>query len=361
MQPYLFILGRDIELSLAEITAYFGARNVPFLVEEQERDIVKVTLPPLAWKKVIKELGGTVRIARILQEDEPLYPGRKNKIHYAFTRYGPSAITQKDVVRRLKEERVKAFLKKPKRGKRLMPSDVTRHRLVEEGLELLAWKTFLARTVAVFDPKEHEQRDQDRPVKDYRKVISIRLAKILINLSHATTEVLDPFCGYGTILQEGLLKGLDAVGIDIDQEMVEASCTNLRWLEKKYAIKRSWKVCKGNSQQLHHFVPKAEALASEPYLGPFLKQLPSRPQAEQILQELTALYDTFLGEARQVVRRKIAVVVPAFETKGHDVLRMDVLQIAQRKGLRPWAWGGPMPIPYDVGRIRREIWVLEAP
>ena len=94
---------------------------------------------------------------------------------------------------------------------------------------------------SISNPKDYKNRDENRPKFDEKKVVSIRLAKILINLSQARYEVLDPFCGCGTILQEGLLKKLDVIGIDKDISDVRA---NLNWLREKFHTKNNFKVIK---------------------------------------------------------------------------------------------------------------------
>lgn len=54
-----------------------------------------------------------------------------------------------------------------------------------------------------------------------------RLARALVNISGATSEVLDPFCGTGGILIEAGLMGLAPYGIDIEEKMVEGCRRNL--------------------------------------------------------------------------------------------------------------------------------------
>ncbi|MCG2719179.1 MAG: site-specific DNA-methyltransferase, partial [Nanoarchaeota archaeon] len=88
------------------------------------------------------------------------------------------------------------------------------------------------------------KRDLTRPKQRPKHMISIRLARILINLSGAVEDsvLLDPFCGYGILLQEAMLMGLNVFGIDRSYECVNASEINIRWLKKKYNVKKDLKL-----------------------------------------------------------------------------------------------------------------------
>ncbi|MGI0091957.1 MAG: hypothetical protein ACREBS_09625, partial [Nitrososphaerales archaeon] len=64
-------------------------------------------------------------------------------------------------------------------------------------------------SVAASDVPGFESRDFTRSYQDPTITISPRLARILVNLAmkSKTGTLLDPFCGLGTILQEGLVCG----------------------------------------------------------------------------------------------------------------------------------------------------------
>lgn len=64
------------------------------------------------------------------------------------------------------------------------------------------------RTSFVQDIESYTARDQARPMRDARVgMLPPKLAQIIINLALSNndiTEVLDPFCGTGVVLQEGI-------------------------------------------------------------------------------------------------------------------------------------------------------------
>jgi tRNA (guanine10-N2)-dimethyltransferase len=65
-----------------------------------------------------------------------------------------------------------------------------------------------------------------------------RLARAMVNLSGATREVLDPFCGAGGILIEAGLCGLKTTGFDIDAGMLERAHRNLNNFEIKSLLEK---------------------------------------------------------------------------------------------------------------------------
>lgn len=58
--------------------------------------------------------------------------------------------------------------------------------------------------------------------------IDPRIARAMINLASAKTEVLDPFCGAGGILEEAKLLDLNILGTDISWKMIKLARVNLK-------------------------------------------------------------------------------------------------------------------------------------
>ncbi len=365
MKEYLFILGRDPELSILELIAHLQKNNIKFHIKETSKTGAVLSLegnfnPKLA----IKQLGGIVKIGELLENLEGVYQGSKNKIKYAISVYEKVNINKAyDKIKRyFKEQNLKAFYKKPKRERALMPSEVIKQKLLEKGVEFIIYKEYLARTVAVFNPFEHEKRDEEMPCKDYIKTISIRLAKILINLSQSKNLLLDPFCGHGVILQEAILQGINVVGIDVDITSVESSKRNIAFIEKKYGTKAKHEVLQGDSRRLSRLVKDADGIATEPYMGPYLKRLPSIEQAQDTMARLEDLYRRVLEDAKKTVKGKIAIIVPRFQTKQRTEVTMNFSKMITELGYKTWQPTKQISIPviYPHGRLIREIWVLEA-
>ncbi len=364
MKDYVFILGRDYELSILEIIAYMQKNGFGFSIKNFSQHAAIITVDEgFKPQAAMKSFGGLVKIGVILKNLENVYEGSSNKISYAISFYGKNnkVFIEDNIKKAFKEQKLKAFYKKPKRESSLMPTEVLKKSLLEEGVEFLSYNNILAKTVAVSNPLEHEKRDEEMPCKDYLKTISIRLAKILINLSQAKKLLVDPFCGYGIILQEATLQGMDVIGIDLDVKSIEAAKKNLEYVEKKYETKTKYVIIRGDSRHLTKLVREADGLATEPYLGPYLKRTPSLEEAKKTITELEQLYKRVLEEAKKVVKGKIAIIIPRFQTLQHKEVIMDFEKITKELGYKVWQPLKEIKIPviYPHGRIIREIWVIE--
>jgi tRNA G10 N-methylase Trm11 len=364
MKDYMFVLGRDSGLTILELIAYFQKNNMAFSIKEISEQTMTLSVDEkFEPVTAMKSLGGTVKIGIIIENLDEIYQGKKNKIKYAISFYGKNdeERVEDQIKEFFKEQKLKAFYKKPKREKALMPNEVIKQKLLEGGIEFLACKNVLAKTVAVFNPFEHEKRDQEMPYKDYRKTISIRLAKILINLSQAKKLLLDPFCGHGVILQEATLQGLDVIGIDRDIKSVESAKKNIEHVEKKYGTKTKHAVIRGDSRHMTRLIREADGMATEPYLGPYLKRIPSLEEAKNTMAELEQLYKRVLEESKKIVKGKVAIIVPRFSTQQRKDVTMNFNQIITELGYKVWQplKQVKMPVVYPYGRLIREIWIIE--
>lgn len=357
MKNYFFVFGRDRELSLAELLSYFNVKKVKFKIEEDFGGVLIISLPALNCKKMIKELGGVVKIGEIISDFSGLYKGNKNKINYGISIYKNGKDVKKELKEHFKGEGLKAILKNPKREGILSPSEIIKNDI----LEVMIHRKYVAKTIAVFDPFEYEKRDLGRPRKDFIRMSSIRLSKILVNLSQTKGRLLDPFCGYGTILQEGMLNGLNVVGCDKDSKAVKDCEENLKWLKRNYDIKKNYKLFNCDVKDLSRYVKKVDGVATEPYLGPYLKTRPSYEKAKKNIGELTEIYSTLLRELNKILVKggRIAIIVPRFRTSDNKIVKMDFLELVRKAGFRVCGFEGvELPVIYLHKILEREIWVL---
>src|SRR3989344_5689034 len=232
MKDYVFILGRDFELSLLEIVSYLKARGVNFLLKEKNKQFAVFSLPVLDFAKMGNSLGGTIKIGEVITNFDNLYMGTENKVVYSLNIFTQDEAFISDVEYSLKayfkKEKIKAISRKNLERK---PS-----RSASMDIELILFSNQTAKVINVFNPKEYKQRDETRPHFDAAKVTSLRLAKILINLAQLkpSQTLLDPFCGTGSILQEGVLQGIYSIGVDFDKRTLDQAEKNLEWLGNKH-------------------------------------------------------------------------------------------------------------------------------
>ncbi len=378
MKDYLFVFGRDPELSLLEVLSYFKARNIENKVKRYDNYGMIVSLNNLDFNKIISDLGGTVKIGEVIyhgNKDEfeyelnkiNIYTGKSNKIKYSIGICGKTifdrGLIEEYFKRRFKEEGLKLIYKK---SLSLIPSKIIRSELIEYGLDILLYDNYIAKTIAIYNPLNYKERDLGKPEKDFLKSISIRLAKILINISQVKENqtLLDPFCGTGIILQEALIIGINVIGIDKEEKSVSMTKKNLEWLIKKYNIKNSYKLTKGDAQILSKFVNKVDVIVTEPYLGPYIRKLPDNKEANKILEELYLLYSRFLIESKKILKNegKIVIIFPRFRTISNKVFGLDKERLINKNGFKvseDFSVELPIVYSYKESRILREIYVIE--
>lgn len=364
---YLFEYGRDPQLARLEIVSYLETYQIPHRIIDEGKKVCIIDLEQLPTH-LIDALGGTIRIAEVLcnaqRIDEldyslsrlTLYTGTHNKLTYYVTDYDSRHGTYlldwlKD---HFKSIRLKAMLKKD-------PTPTKLHNN-KEALDFILFRTFVAKTVAVTNPRNLKERDIGRPNVDYMKVISIRLAKILVNLSRTRPgdTILDPFCGSGTILQEALLKGINAIGADQDAAAINQTQKNLAWLKKAYTIKATHTLHQTSATKLSTAIqPQSiDAVVTEPYLGPYLRHSLTIMEAKTITHDLIGLYTNVFRELARVLKKEkyVIFIVPLFTTRTGERVRIHLSAVI---GNTPFTVLHSIPYQPPKAKIGREIIILQ--
>jgi tRNA G10 N-methylase Trm11 len=232
---------------------------------------------------------------------------------------------------------------KDRKHPQLSHVEVLKKKLVENRAEALFCvgkeQTFIAVTTAVHNPFEFQKRDVDKPVQ--RRIFGIppRLARIMVNLAACTERkvMLDPFCGVGTILQEALLSKAKAIGVDINKWCVEAAERNLKWLKSEYSLDNAeYRVLQGDVNRLSQKIgwEQVDCIATEPDLGPALRQVPTTSYAQRIAEKLEPLYHDLLEESYKVLKEKgrLVLVAPYIKTRSGKPVTMEIEEKAVETG-----------------------------
>ena len=297
---YLFVLGRQSEISLAEIRAVFG--NAELVLPDVV--LVKSASPP-----DIDRLGGTRKIARIIYDNDGK-PAEflikkfselpQGKITLGVSHYGKaaSADSAKKTGMMIKKQLNRSVRILPNSAAEISDAASLGNKLGTgtNKLELLmayvGHRLIIAELIGVQDLNSYTLRDRGRPKRDARVgMLPPKLAQIMINLASpkpgdldkgylgGSTEgshpknvfdevkkfsgeevetgpkypsnepgfgltLLDPFCGTGVVLQEAALMGFNTYGTDIDPRMISYSKTNLDWLSRTFELSnfrtKSW-------------------------------------------------------------------------------------------------------------------------
>jgi tRNA G10 N-methylase Trm11 len=352
MEDYLFVLGRDKELSLLELICYFNRKNIKYKFIDKWNNFALFSLNDNKFD--INELGGTIKIAEIIFKGsnknelvpflEKLEIPNKNKIYYSVN----SDYIKSILSRIFKEQHIKAYYKSNASD----PSSSTRL-----DIELITFKDYIFKVIQVSNPKSYKKRDEIRPRFDEKKGISIRLAKMLVNLSESKKEIFDPFCGTGTILQEALLMNLDAYGLDID---ISEAKENLKWLNQNFSIKNNFKLFQGDAKYLSKFVKYVEVVVTEPYLGPYLKKNLRYEEIKKLIFNLQYLYKEVFSELNKITKR-IVIIFPVFLTRDKNRFSLDISLILDKTDFKIAKYFVKLPIKYKYKNsiLEREIWIFE--
>ena len=383
---HVLIPGKNWKLSLAELIMLLKSKGIEFEVNQISKEFFAFTAKEKAKTIVIDDLGGILKIGKInselathivskafLQKDKRaqaqinanitsgcIIP-RMLEASLGRILFGVSVYCAENSLRPVCK-RIQRFLgstikrklsvynrkssfigfSKERDRPQLTPVEVLKKDFVGKNAEILfcigTKHTVIATTTAVHNPFEFQKRDVDKPVQRRIFAIPPRLAKIMVNLASCSTSklLLDPFCGVGTILQEALLTGARVIGLDINPWCTKATTVNLKWIEKEYTLKDAeFTVVQGDACKLTKYIGKeVDCIASEPDLGPALRQNPTTPYAENIVKRLKPIYHNFLQEAYRVLKKggRLVLVTPYLRTRSGKPVTLPVDERAKEIG-----------------------------
>lgn len=320
MHETLFLLGREPELSVAELEAVapqWGATvravNAGAVVLIHERPLLE---------QCLDRLGGSIKQATVLERwplssnvvtiliehltvewIQQLFPSQ-GRIEFGMSVYGASNAERAAANRhglQLKKE-----LAASGRAVRLVSSHdpqlsavtVQRNGLLKNGKELVFVKTatevMVGLTTAVQNYQAYALRDYGRPAANPASgMLPPKLAQMMLNIAQVTPDdiLLDPFCGSGTILQEAAMLGVKTIhGSDHQPAAVKSAKENLRWLLREYpALRTTVEI------SLHDVREKTAAptvIVTEPDLGKPLHGHESKSFLQRQADTLSQLYLT---------------------------------------------------------------------
>lgn len=366
---YLFILGRNIELSLAEIRSYFERTGNKILNLETNLNCALVELKQEVESRAIDNFGGVISFGEVLAEGSiaeikakleniMLYMGEKNKINYLVWDYSSEDI-EEYLKYRFKTERLKATLKHLAANMELQSGkkvDVSTSKNIDEEFILFEGqgKNYFGKITQKSNYEEIEKRDMEKPIIRASLSISPRLAKIMINLSEIKRreKILDAFCGVGVILQEALLQGIQAVGIDKDGLAINGARENMAWFKfdpKDYTLI--------NNDSSNATIGDVDAMASEPDLGMVLKKVPTTNKAKETLRQFENLMINVINNLKRKIRGRIVFSSPLIRTINERKF-CDIDKILERTGYK-LVEGFPIDEFRGKQIVGRRIFVLE--
>ena len=351
---YLAVLGREPELSNAELESVIGSFGV----------VKKVALNLSLFESEevpdIHRLGGVLKIAQKLEEKPLEYLSKLDgKITIGISDYN-KGVSKKSVS--LEAMKLKKILVRHGKSVRVVMGDsavLSTATSLHNGLgaknpkkcEFIKFKNDWYLVVGVQDIDAYARRDRGRPARDAKVgMLPPKLAQILINLCGSLKPgavVLDPFCGTGVLLQEALLMGYFAYGTDISERMIEYSNRNLEHLflgprpagpspraagastraaALRNPSKQLFQVSVGDATSFRWQLP-IEAVACEGYLGKPMSKIPSEMELKEQKQECGSIVLGFLKNLAAQIKTNTPVVIaiPAWLRENGKYSRLEIL------------------------------------
>ncbi|MEK7537998.1 MAG: 50S ribosomal protein L11 methyltransferase [Patescibacteria group bacterium] len=363
MSETLFILGREPELSVAELEAMTTAWSAAVTVASTSVALVRHEggLPDRA----LDRLGGSVKQVTVLERwpittnlvttlieklsgdwVQKLFPDR-GRIEFGLSVYGASNSERAAVNRqglRLKKELVhsgRPVRYVTSREPQLSAVTVKKNGLLEKGKELVFVKTapevIVGLTAAVQDYEAYGRRDFGRPAANPKSgMVPPKLAQMMLNIAGVQPNdvLLDPWCGSGTILQEAALMGVKEIyGSDLEPKAVKSAQENIRWLFKEFPhLRADVEITMRDARQGSI---AADVIVTEPDLGKPLRGHEPQPWLHQQAKKLQIMYWQCFEQWKKKLRPRGRVVMiwPEFVVGGADVT-IDIEQAVRNLGFR---------------------------
>lgn len=348
---YYFILGKNPQLSKAELEAVLELLEIKFKIKDFKDNILILdTAKTLDIELLNQRLGGTVKIGQIIDQVDSLeqvsnkfcqlIKCQQGKLHFGFSLY---LLTDKvnlkkklqklkpvamEIKRKMREEKNLNSRWVVSKEPQLSSVIVKKNQLLKYGSEICLFfsdkNILVGQTLAVQQFEEFGARDYARPGRDdVSGMLPPKLARIMLNLAKIKSDstLLDPFCGSGTILQEAIILGYkDLVGFDSSTKAIKDTEANLEWLYEKYDLSvEDINIKQVNVRELDNHLDKesVDYIVTEPYLGPPLKGNESAEQINNNIAELEDLYTKAFEEFGKVLKYKgkVVIVIPEFKIK----------------------------------------------
>ncbi|MBT4210187.1 MAG: methyltransferase domain-containing protein [Candidatus Komeilibacteria bacterium] len=358
MNKYLFMLGQSSQLAQEELKAVLSSKKDQ--IELLSPDFVLANTDQIS-SDLINNLGGTIKIAKYIQSIDNLDTldanfwynileknlKSDNKNHFGFSLYNDSNKNYQTLTK--KALGLKKLLKEKKFKSRLVTSQesilssviVSKNKLIGNELLIIKHenKYILALTEAVQDFVAYGFRDMKRPHRDDKSgMLPPKVAQMMVNLAgnNKDKNILDPFCGSGTVLQEAALIGYENIyGSDISPKAVKETKENLKWLNENFDIKIKSKILESDIQNINKNINKnfIDLIVTEPFMGDarLIARQNKISDINKIKDELQELYRLAFAKFKKILSPDaiIVFIFPIFDVSGQDIYTLDKKIISQ--------------------------------
>lgn len=345
MSRYIAILGRQPDISLAELECLFGGDNL-------NRLSVGACSFESDEEPNIQDLGGSLKLGKeLFQLRSAAWHDLNTKVIRHYTKQFASSsakitigisvydwsIPPKDIQRLGLS--LKRSLKSQGVSLRLIPNTdaalgtASSHHnklgLSPTKIEVLITRAengtvVVAESLGAQNITALAARDQGRPKRDaFVGMLPPKLALMMVNMARPTgnqpLRVLDPFCGTGVVLQEAALLGYDVYGTDLSDKMVDYSGVNLSWLKEKHHLSTKVDLAIGDAVNTQ-WEPPIDSVVCETYLGQPFSAPPAPDKLIKVQRVCNEIITKFLLNLHPQIKpgTPLCVAVPAWrDTDGN--------------------------------------------
>jgi tRNA G10 N-methylase Trm11 len=365
---YLFILGRNPELSQKEIECFFESRGIEIINQSLINNALLVEFRMFGGgskidANFIDNLGGVISVGEVLSEFQEvedldkieIYNETKNNFSYILWDFSNHKDEISDYLkRRFREEKLKASEKRMREDMDLQEGrkvEIVRNNV---DVEYFVFNNYFGKIVMHCDYKEIEKRDMEKPARRESLSISPRLAKIMINFSKVKENemIVDAFCGIGVILQEALLQNIRVIGIDNDKRAIQSCRENLKWFSFPVG---EYMLLEADSSRIE--IEKVQALVSEPDFGETLKKIPTKKHAQEMIKRYENLMISVLNNMKKYVQRRFVFTSPYIRV-GKRRVGANLETLSFKTGLK-LVEGFPIPEFRENQIVGRQVVVFE--
>ena len=364
---FIAILGRQPEISIAELEAVYGDKNIQRV--SNQAALVDCDTFAIDTLGGITKCGYIIKRVKSQKSDHTALLQASKFITEQYTRklahsqkkitFGISFYDGKANPRDIQKIGLilKKSLKKANVSLRLIPnktaalSTATSHNnklgRSETKIEIIIVKAtnsdlLIAESRGTQNINSYTQRDRGRPKRDaFVGMLPPKLAQIMINLSGAKSGdyLWDPFCGTGTVLQEAALARINTYGSDLSDKMINYTSENMHWLEKTFSTDTFWQTFQSDAtsikltpeqkQQISHIV-------CETYLGQPFSTPPAPEKLQEVARNCNHITNSFLQNIRSQIRpdSTLCIAVPAWQNHHGQFTHLPLLKNLNDLGYR---------------------------
>ena len=377
---YIVVLGSTESLALAELSAFFPS-IIPLKLSDSAILFRNAAFDP---KDIQKIAGGVVKIGEVVSEVDEIHPQiladillSRNKDASTIV-FGISRFDGKPVSTELLHE-VKDVIERQGKHCRYVISksgELSSVVIQKQGVhEILITKGdagfVIGITLMVQDFESWGKRDYGRPFADPKSgMLPPKVARMAVNLGIGLEgtgkTILDPFCGMGTVLAEGLMRGCRVIGGDVSNQVVEKAQKNLDWLVTQYPTMTPdlYKVFVSDATHISNYLPadSIDAIITEPFMGTAAlgeKRITDGEKIRGIVKGLEKLYIGALRDWTRVLKSsgKVVIALPKYDVQGRTYFVKKVVDNCENFGYTSIV--GPIEYSRPQAVVKREFFVFK--